>query len=311
MMVSESKMKRTGRYRHVVFADAIDGSGRAVNLAPVDGEEIDQALNEDQAEFLGWLFRKANIDVRQYRAETLSRRLPACLRTLRAGNVGVARLAIMRNPGLLHDALNAMLIGVTEFFRDGATFDALAQKVLPELLGRTGARVRVWSVGCSNGAELYSVAMLLSELGVTEGIELLGTDCRIDATRAAAEGFYHPHGVTGVSDEKLARYFERVEGSDNLKLSEDAPLWRVKEATRRAVHWRTADVLATVEPGPWDLILCRNAAMYLRPSAAADLWERLSNVMTRGGYLVLGKAERPSGISRLVSIGQYLYRRAD
>ena len=306
MMSSESTMRRTGRYRHVVFADAIDGAGRAVNLAPVDGCEIEQSLEVDQAEFLGWLFGKANIDVRQYRAETLARRLPACLRTLRASNVGAARLAIGRNPGLLNDALNAMLIGVTEFFRDGAVFDELAQRVLPEMLHRTGGRLRVWSVGCSNGAELYSIAMLLSELGVTEGVELLGTDCRIDATGEAARGLYDSHNLIGVSTARLERHFQRVD-----EAGADQPVWRIKEPLRRMTHWRTADVMGTVEPGPWDLILCRNAAMYFRPSAAAELWERLGNVMTRGGYLVLGKAERPSGAPGLVSAGQYLYRRVD
>jgi chemotaxis protein methyltransferase CheR len=310
-MSSESTMRRTGRYRHVVFADAIDGAGRAVNLAPVDGHDIEQALDAKQAEFLEWLFGKANIDARQYRAEAMARRLPACMRALRVSNVEGARLAIARDPALVNDALNAMLIGVTEFFRDKAAFDALAERVLPELLGRTGGELRVWSVGCSNGAELYSVAMLLNELGVTEGIELLGTDCRMDATRAAAAGVYDSHRLTGISGERLLRHFELVEPSANAGAKADEPLWKVKEALRRVPHWRTADLLGTVEPGPWDLILCRNAAMYLRPGAAADLWGRLSNVMTRAGYLVLGKAERPSGVGQLVSAGQYLYRRVD
>jgi chemotaxis methyl-accepting protein methylase len=310
-MSNQSTIRRTGRYRHVVFADAIDGAVRAVNLAPVDGDDINDALDANQAEFLGWLFRKANIDVRQYRAEAMARRLPACLRGLRVSNVESARLAIARNPALMNDALNALLIGVTEFFRDGAAFDALAKGALPELLARTGGMLRVWSVGCSNGAELYSVAMQLNELGVTQGIELLGTDCRTDATRAAAGGVYDLHGLTGVSEERLARHFEPVVYPGSAGARGDRPLWTVKESLRRLTRWRRADVLRTLEPGPWDLILCRNTAMYLRPSAAADLLERLSNAMTSGGYLILGKAERPSGVGRLVSAGQYLYRRVD
>jgi chemotaxis methyl-accepting protein methylase len=153
--------------------------------------------------------------------------------------------------------------------------------------------------------------MQLSELGVREGIELLGTDCRMDATRAAAAGVYDSNRLTGVSGERLVRHFERIKHSANAGAKADQSLWKVKEALRRLTRWRTADVLRTAEPGPWDLILCRNAAMYLRPGAAADLWGRLSNVMTRGGYLVLGKAERPSGVGRLVAAGQYLYRRVD
>ena len=63
-----------------------------------------------------------------------------------------------------------------------------------------------------------------------------------------------------------------------------------------------------MEPGQWDVILCRNMAMYLAPEAAAALWRNLDSLLRPGGILVLGKAERPTG-TRLSMIAPCVYRR--
>ena len=313
---------RTTRFQHVVFADAINGARRAVDLASIAPTENETAIDVDDQAFLQWLFRLSGLDVRHYRNETLIRRLPACLRKLRVGNVALARAAITRNPQLAQEAMNAMLIGVSSFFRDSAVFDELAGHILPDLL-RRGRPLRVWSAGCSDGQELYSIAMLLSELGAFlnaqsggiehggayyGGIELLGTDCRIDATRAAARGIYDSAALRGIALEKRTRHFEPIALNGR---ADRGQLWRVKAPLRAMVRWRTADLVTTVEPGPWDLILCRNAAIYLRPQAAIGLWQQLANAMARGGYLLLGKAERPLGTPSLSMAGHYLYRRTD
>jgi len=304
---------RTGRYRHIVFADAIDGADRALDLAPVETIEDHESIDINDGAFLHWLFRQNGLDVWQYRAQALGRRLPACLRKLRVTNISQAKAALERHPQLLEAAMSTMLIGVTSFFRDEAVFAELARIVLPELLRRKRP-LRIWSVGCSDGQELYSVAMLLAELGSCEGIELLGTDCRIEATRAAARGIYGESAIRAVSPQRLATHFD-YDGAwqgvwDESNSTGRAHQWRIKAPLRAMARWRTADLLTTIEPGPWDLILCRNAAMYLRCNAAAGLWAQLAGAMGRGGYLVLGKAERPAGASGLSSLGQYIYRRS-
>jgi chemotaxis protein methyltransferase CheR len=306
---------RTGRYRHVVFADAIDGAQRALNLAPVPPDETDAAIDVDESAFLTWLFQRSGLDARNYRAETLARRLPACFRKLRVANIAQAR-ATLQQQQRVNDALNSILIGVTAFFRDPSVFEELAQKILPSLLTgekrRQGSPLRVWSVGCSNGAELYSVAMLLAELGAAQGIplpevELLGTDCRVEATRFAAEGVYDSQALEGVSRDRLTRHFDPEPPTADSRSSGQRK--RIAPSLRAMTRWRTADVMSTAEPGPWDLILCRNTAMYLKSSAAAALWNQLSNALNQGGYLVLGRAERPGGADGLTCTGQYLYRR--
>jgi chemotaxis methyl-accepting protein methylase len=286
--------------RHVVFPSA-RRKPAARNLSPRPDPPNPELPGADPPPpavadpFVAWLFGQAGISAADYRPTTLRRRLPACLRALRARSPEHARELLERSPGLVSTAVSALLVGVTGFFRDHEPFERL-RGLLPELAaGRPG--LNVWSAGCSDGAELYSVALLLAEAGLLGGY-LLGTDCRSDALRAARAGRYDTSSIRTIPDRMLRRYFEFRDGA-----------WEIDPALRRAARWRAGDVLTTPEPGGWDLILFRNTAMYMRAEAAYPLWMRMEQAVRPGGLLVLGKAERPIGAGRLTPIGPCLFRR--
>jgi chemotaxis methyl-accepting protein methylase len=225
--------------------------------------------------------------------------LPACLRVVRANSTAHARAILERHHALIGPAISAVLIGVTSFFRDSRVFADLDSIVLSKFADRASARI--WSIGCSDGMEMYSVAMLLAERRVLHRVFLLGTDCRVTATRAAAAGRFDRQALGDVPANLLARYF--------CPTRADADVYEMNAFIRAQVQWRTADVVSTAEPGPWDVILCRNMAMYMRADAVSELWNRLARALRPGGYLVLGKAERPHGQSCLVPVAPCIYRR--
>ena len=115
--------------------------------------------------FAGWVLRQAGLEGRTYRSGVFARRVPACLRALKAGSFGSARAILERRPELLPLALDTLLIGVTAFFRDREVFDDIRDVLVPRLavLGRPP---RAWSAACSSGAELYGLAILLDEAGL-------------------------------------------------------------------------------------------------------------------------------------------------
>jgi chemotaxis methyl-accepting protein methylase len=312
--VISSPVPRGARYRHVVFKS---GTGRrVVNLAPggarslcaphapsasVFGPPLPR-LTATERVYIDWLLGAAGLDPGTYREETLRRRLPACLRAVRADGVIEARRRLTADPSLVPAAVGTLLIGVTSFFRDEQVFADLARAVVPAL--RRGAgHPRVWSAGCSEGQELYSVAMLLDEAGLLRGATLLGTDCRSRAVAAAREGRY-PQDGRALRDLPPARRRKYIEADQNDQQH------RVCRALRGAIQWRSGDVTRVVEPGGWDLILCRHVAMYLRPEVAARLWLALEAALRPGGFLVLGKAERPVGPARLTCVAPCIYRRS-
>ena len=146
-------------------------------------------------------------------------------------------------------------------------------------------------------AELYSVAMLLAEWGRGSGQGwVLGTDCRPTPS---------PGPRRAASTRRLALAPPSIR---ERYCTPDGDVYRVSAAPPRdclADRGR----LAAAEPGPWDVVLCRNLAIYLRHDAVAALWTRLAAALRPGGLLVLGNAERPVGVRGLVPVGPCLYRR--
>jgi len=248
-----------------------------------------------------WLFQRAGLDVNQYGQQTLRRRTQACLRLLQVETTEQARRLLEKQPSLVSAAISSLVIGVSSFFRDAGVFEFLRKHIREHLVWQQPrSTVRLWSAGCADGSEMHSMAILLAEAGMLHRCELLGTDCRSDAIAKARCGLYDHNATRGVDSLLLRRYF-RIESSAQ-------PGYRVVEPLRRAIQWRTADVLNQIEPGQWNIILCRNMAMYFKPEAAARLWRKLEAALCPGGLLVLGKAERPAS-TRLTMVAPCIYQR--
>lgn len=242
------------------------------------------------------LLRDAGVDPSVYRPRVLHRRVPACLRHLGTRSPEEARAVLRRDPRLRAGALDAALIGVTEFFRDPAVFDAARDLALPALARRRGV-LHVLAAGVSSGHELYSIAILLDEAGLLERGRLLGVDCRPSALARAATGRFAPEELSGLSEARKSRYFRP-----------DGNAWAVVPSLRDRLAWQHAD-LFRFDGGPFDLILYRNVGIYLNPEPAARLWDRLHERLSPGGFLISGKAEKPAGRAAWTRVAPSLYRR--
>jgi len=296
-----NRLPLSSKFRHVVFP------GQIARRHPLPIARLTQApplprcggtpISAEGMAFLEWLFSKAGLDARLYRFETLQRRLPACLRGIRASSVAQARRTLEQSPALVEAALSALLIGVTSFFRDLPVFEALRDQVLPALR-RWKRAIHVWSAGCSDGAELYSIAILLAEADLLESSYLLGTDCRADAIESAKRGVFDPAAVKDVAPDLLQKYFVR-----------NGAAFEMCRRLRIGARWQVANVLARPQPGYWDIILFRNLAIYLHSEPGAALFEKMDLSLKPGGVLVLGKSERPVGAKRLCFLSPCVYRR--
>ena len=232
-----------------------------------------------------------------YRDAPVLRRTKACFRTLRVTGDAEALRAIAPGGDALGRALDTLLLGVSGFFRDPEVFDTLRAQVIPRLAA-TGGPLRVLSVGCSNGAELYSVAMLLAEAGALDRSRLVGLDCRASAIDSATRAIYPVEDASAVPDDLRAHAFRFT--SDGV---------RVADHLRARAEFEVGDATASLPAGPWDLVLCRNLTIYLRTPVTERLLEALVARLTPSGTLVLGRAERPAASLRLVPLTRCVYQR--
>ncbi|HVA22938.1 MAG TPA: protein-glutamate O-methyltransferase CheR [Chloroflexota bacterium] len=232
----------------------------------------------DYQRFLREVRGLTGIDLASYQPEQLQRRLE-CLfaRHNVAGYAGYLRLLEV-DPERLRQFRDFVTINVSEFFRPPDRFAELRQAILPRLLVQR-PRLRVWSAGCSFGAEAYSLALLLLELTPGSRHHILATD--VDdrmLTRAAAADDFSAWEVRNVP--RRERYF--TPRGECFALDEDI---------RGRVTFRRHDLLTDTFDRDFDLIVCRNVMMYFTPAAKTRLASSLYQAMRAGGYLFTGSVE--------------------
>lgn len=200
-------------------------------------------------------------------------------------------LVMGKEPSLSQQVVEALLNNETYFFRDRGPFDVLQLHALPELAQRRekSKRLRLWSIGCSTGQEVYSLAMLFAEApeqwrGWT--IDILGTDVSTSCIDRARSGTFSQFEIQrGLGINQMIRWFEEV-----------ADGWRAVEALRRSVRFQVHNLLEQApHPGDFDIVLCRNVLLYLSPEKKTLAFDRIAGAMAEDGWLMLGAGETVIG----------------
>lgn len=177
--------------------------------------------------------------------------------------------------------VEAMAMTETEFFRDRVVFDRLAADILPELARRRGDQpVRIWSVACGTGQEIYSLAMMLADSpGLCARAELFGSDLSERSLEKAQAGIYSQFEVQrGLPARSLVRHFEKR-----------GEAFVLSPRIRQMVRWRRVNLMDDLSRfGQFDLLLCRNVLVGLSPEAGMRVRASLAGALAPGGRLVMG-----------------------
>jgi chemotaxis protein methyltransferase CheR len=193
---------------------------------------------------------------------------------------------------LWENLVSALTVGETYFFRNTSHFDALARRILPEVMARaarSGRRIRIWSAGCATGEEPYSVAILLREMIPnldSWNITLLATDINREALRKAQAGVYGAWSFRGVDPRVRDTYFQP-----------DGKHFVIDEAIKRMVTFAHLNLVADPYPSlanntnAMDVILCRNVTIYFNARVTVEVVRRFHACLTEGGWLIPGASE--------------------
>lgn len=186
-----------------------------------------------------------------------------------------------------------LTIGETYFFRDQAAFDAVQQRVLPELINARRGRdqhVRIWSAACCSGEEAYSLAICVRRAVpdlLNWRISILGTDINPVFLQKAVRGEFSEWSFRATPPDFKDNHFTPTGGGR----------WQIRPEIRRMVSFSplnlAGDVYPSVEHGTQgvDLIFCRNALIYFAAERAARVVHNLGQCLTESGWLVLGPNE--------------------
>jgi len=183
--------------------------------------------------------------------------------------------------------LEAVVNTETYFFREAYQMDLLQEDLLPRLLADRKERgpVVVWSTACSTGEEAYSVAIVALEVGLQESkrLRIIGTDLLQRNIEHARKAHYASRAFRATSQHRKRAFF--VNRKDTFEV---APVVRNMCSFRRQNLLNMQTESAGVQA---DVVLCRNALIYMTPAARAEILCHIYARLRPGGYLLLGHAE--------------------
>jgi two-component system CheB/CheR fusion protein len=234
------------------------------------------------------LKRRHGIDFSEYKSSTVRRRIERRIALGPAHDPDSYIQRLESDPSELDLLYKDLLIGVTCFFRDAASFEALDREVLRTLVheGRED-EVRVWIAGCASGEEAYTVAMLLLErarqLDHPPAIRVFATDVHRGALEQANFGRYSDEAVRDVPEALRQRYLSFLgEG-----------VWQVRKELRSAVVFARQDLLQDAPFTRVDLVCCRNLLIYFQPQGQRHALSLMHFALRPNGFLMLGSSETP------------------
>jgi len=251
----------------------------------------DLAFDNDYATFVQRVRRLVGVDLAGYKPEQMRRRLLALAQRHGQENLTGFAATMEREPAALTAFKNFFTINVSEFLRDPPRWHDLTGKVLPELLQRVGGRpLKIWSAGCSYGAEPYTLALLLAETAPPPPFVLLATDIDETILARARRG-------AGYLENDLRNLDERRRGAAFTHEADGT--FTVSPVLRGRVHFQRHDLLGEAPDHGFDLIVCRNVVIYFTEDAKRVLYRRLFEALRPGGVLFVGGTEVVAGAREL------------
>ena len=218
-----------------------------------------------------------------------------------------AKATADRSGEIEKEIIDAITTNETLFFRDNSPFEVFKHKILPDLIDARSKAfsgrpvpLRIWSAACSTGQEVYSIAMALREtLGNLDRyqISILGTDISSDAVAKASYGAYSKFEIErGLPVATLRKYFTAVGDS-----------WRIKDELRSLATFKKFNLMRPfVGLGKFDVVFCRNVAIYFTPADKKIVFEKIATVLEPDGALIIGSTESLSGVTPVFEPKRYM-----
>ncbi|WMN10719.1 protein-glutamate O-methyltransferase CheR [Marivirga salinae] len=226
-------------------------------------------------------------DFTNYAMSSFRRRI---LRIMELYKFGSADLLIKRlkdDKSFFDEFIAEITVNVTEMFRDPPFWRELRDNVIPNILLNHNT-ISIWHAGCSSGEEVFSMAVLLKEMGILDKAKIIATDIDKVILEKAKKGHYSMKNM-----ELNEKNYIRFEGKNNFKdyFKEENGKAVMDKSLIQNVSFREHDLVQGVVFNKFDLILCRNVMIYFNQNLQNEVLKKHHESLFKYGYLVIGSKE--------------------
>lgn len=249
---------------------------------------------DDLQKIFAMLKSSSSVDFTHYKHTTIKRRITRRMVIHKLERTRDYVKYLRDSPKELEALFHDILISVTCFFRKPETFQILKGKLFPIIVKNKSpeSTIRIWVPGCSTGEEVYSIAISLREfldnMATDIHVQIFGTDVDEEGIAKARSGIYPESIAANVSQERLKRFFDRVDRS-----------YRVNTIIREMCIFARQDMTKDPPFSDLDLISCRNVLIYFGPVLQRRVIPIFHYALNPTGFLMLGLSESISSFSNL------------
>jgi chemotaxis protein methyltransferase CheR len=256
------------------------------NNSPQKGDLKEQLEKLEIELLLQGLYEWCGYDFRNYAYNSIKRRVWHRVYSEKLTTISGLLEKILHDPQCLQRLIHDFSINVTEMFRDPLFFKTFREEVIPLL--RTYPSIRIWHAGCSTGEEVYSMAMLLHEVGLYEKTKIYATDFNANVLTRAKSGVYPLENMKKYTNNYLQAGGERA-FSDYYNVTNEGV--KFHPFLIKNVIFAQHNLVTDQTFNEFHVILCRNVLIYFNKSLQEKVHKLFYDSLGMFGILGLGDKE--------------------
>jgi chemotaxis protein methyltransferase CheR len=232
------------------------------------------------------IYLRYGYDFRNYAKASIKRRVLHRLVKERFSSISAMQHKILYDVSFFEKLLLDMSINVTEMFRDPSFYLALRKFVVPEL--KKYPFLKIWHAGCSTGEEVYSMAILLKEEGLSVNIQIYATDMNELALKQAKNGIF--------DISRLKQYTANYQKAGGLESFSDYYVADDKhvimdKSLKKNILFSDHNLATDGVFGEMNLIMCRNVLIYFNRELQNRVFRLFFDSLSTDGFLCIGSKE--------------------
>lgn len=221
------------------------------------------------------------IDLNSYKEKQMRRRIDTLIRKTTAKTYDEYVVLLKKDKDIFEAFINFLTINVSEFYRNPDQWQILDKKIIPELIGKFGKNLKIWSAACSTGDEPYSLVMALSKHIPLNQIRIIATDIDKQVLEKARVGLYNAKSIANVPEEFKKKFFTKI--GTSFQISDDI---------KKRVEFKEHNLLRDAYPSNCDMIVCRNVVIYFTDDAKEEIYIKFNKALKDKGILFIGSTEQ-------------------